>query len=84
MKTISLFLITVAITACAGKDQQFCDCLATSKKMNELAHKLIVEGTSPAKAKELLALKKRKSVDCDAYKTLDGKEMMVKKQACAQ
>jgi hypothetical protein len=82
MKIIALFLLSVSLLSCSRKDQQFCDCLAISEKMNRLSKELIVRGASQEKVNELIALKKTKVAECKNYQTMGGEEMLKKKQAC--
>lgn len=76
-----LIIITLLLTACTSKDEQFCKCMEVSEEFNIAANNLLneKEGLSP---EELIALRKKKDTACQNYVSTPGDELLELKKGC--
>ena len=76
-----LFIITLILTACSSKDEQFCKCLDISEEFNVAANNLLNEKTG-LNPEELIALRKKKDDACKNYVSTPGDELLELKKGC--
>lgn len=68
--------------SCTQKDEQFCDCMKTSKSLDAIGRKLVLRPTDKNLAHQFKLLKAQKSSACKPYIQMTGEEMLKRKAAC--
>ena len=82
MKYAIVFVVVSLLFSCSERDEQFCQCLQFGQELNTFSSTVLKEGATEQTAKKLRELKAKKQRACDAFKTMDGPEMIQKKAAC--
>ena len=88
MMTKRMRFIYVVVTfcflhvSCTQKDEQFCDCMKTSKSLDAIGRKLVLRPTDKKLADQFKTLKVQKSSACKPYLQMTGEEMLKRKAAC--
>lgn len=86
MKKVVLPLVLLLLVSCSSnKDERFCECLSVGEKLNIEAAKYSSKSIKEVSSEEVEALKKlskEKDSVCSPYDSMNGEEMLKKKEAC--
>lgn len=86
MKQLILPAVVVLLAACSSdKDEQFCECLSVSEKLNEEVNKygiIALDKITDEDATNLKQLTAEKDSTCAPYELLGGEELKKKREAC--
>lgn len=86
MKQFILPVIVVLLTACSSdRDEQFCECLSVSEKLNTEASKygsIALDKITDEDVAKLKQLTAEKDSICAPYELLGGEELKKKREAC--
>ncbi len=77
-----IIILTLLLSACSSKDDQFCKCMAISEEFNEAANDLLNDKKTSMTSEERMALKKKKDEACAKYVAMPGDEMLKLKAKC--
>lgn len=76
-----LIILSLLLTACSNKDEQFCKCMAISEEFNVVANDLLNDDSKMSN-EERIALKKKKDEACKNYVSTPGDELKELKKGC--
>lgn len=80
---LSFVVIALVVISCGPeKNEDFCDCLKVTEKLNDQSAKILDGDRSEKSVQEQIRLRKKKDSVCDAFKEMDGPAMQELKKAC--
>lgn len=77
----------LVLVACSGsegdeKDEQFCKCMEAGEALNAFSETIWKKTPTAEDASKMNELKANKEKECKDYQTMDGKEMIKRKEKC--
>jgi hypothetical protein len=82
VRITGVFILVMVLSSCSQKDSQFCECMEAGKELNEFAQTLWEKNVTKADADKQKQLKEAQTEACKNYQTMDGTEMLKRKEAC--
>ena len=79
---IFIILIALSFTACSGRDDKMCDCLAVSEKLNVHTAEALQGEINEDQKQVILDLRKEKEEKCKDFETMSGEKMLKMKATC--
>lgn len=77
-----IFGLFLLLSACASKDDQFCECLSAGDELNKETQQFFEKIPSKEDQKRIEVLKEKKNAACADYQEMGGDEMRKLKEAC--
>ena len=74
----------VLLSACSGKDEQFCKCLEAGEALNNYTITVLDNDTEDADREKLKSLRDSKNEACEAYKKMSGGKLRTLKEECTK
>ena len=82
MKKSVILISLVIFASCSSKDEQFCECLNAGEELNNASAKMLTGEVTKEDAAALKKLKDKKKKACVNYQTMNGDEMLKRKEKC--
>ena len=74
----------ILLSACSGKDEQFCKCLEAGETLNNYTITILENETEDANREKLKSLRDSKNEACEAYEKMPGGKLRMLKEECAK
>lgn len=83
-RSIVAFGCMFLLFACSEAEDKLCDCIKVGDDLNKKTHQILQGNPTEKSVKELKALRKKQTKACKDFKDMSGKELMRRKETCAQ
>lgn len=79
---IFIILVALSLTACSGRDDKMCDCLAISDKLNILTAEALQGEITQEQKETIFKVRAEKEEKCKDFETMSGEKMLKMKATC--
>ncbi len=79
---IFIILVALSLTACSGRDDKMCACLAISDKLNVLTAEALQGEITQEQKETIFKVRAEKEEKCKDFETMSGEKMLKMKATC--